>query len=127
MSEQAAARRMRLLEEMQHDETGRELAEVAHELQVDERTVRRDIDYLQGLLAAVRGLELRRGRLFGTRGAETRGYFADQLRHNQAVNEAIAHRIVETLSDNLAIAVTAGSTTYYVAREIRRAQIEEER
>jgi len=127
MIEQAAARRMRLLEELREDAAGRDLTDYAQILQVDERTVRRDVDYLQDVLAAVRGIELRRGHLHAIRAGYTPGYFTDQLEHNREAKEAIARVVVGTLGDDLAVALTAGSTVYYVAREIRRAKVEEER
>lgn len=127
MAEQTAARRMRLLEKLRDDTVGRDLAAYALALQVDERTVRRDVDYLQDLLAVVRGIELRRGHLHAARAGYAPGYFTDQLGQNRTVKEAIAREVVRSLGDDLAIALTAGSTVYYVAREIRRAQIEEGR
>src|SRR5713226_3680602 len=114
MSEQAAARRMRLLEALWQGEGGKELGAYAQMLNVDERTVRRDVDYLQGIVTAVQGIELRRGHVHAARAGYAPGYFTDQLEQNQAVKEAIARQVVTTLGDNLAIALTAGSTTYFV-------------
>ena len=115
---------MRLLEELNSDGQGRELGSYARALNVDERTIRRDVDFLQDLLSEVRGIELRRGRLFVNREAYAPGYFADHVRDRRETKEAIAKGVVQTLRDNSAVVITAGSTTFYVARELRRAQIE---
>lgn len=127
MTELAAARRMRLLEMLRCGGAGRELSSYAHDFGVDERTIRRDIDYLQDVVGAVEQIALRRGQVYATRGGHGPGYFTDQLEHNRAAKQAIAREVVDSLGDNLAIALTAGSTTYQVAREIRRAHVEDER
>lgn len=127
MTEQAAARRMRLLEELQNGGAGRELIEYAGRLHVDERTIRRDVDYLQDVVATVRGIEVRRGHVYSTCDGFTPGYFTGELQHNRVAKEAIARRVVESLGENLAIVITAGTSTYFVAREIKRATVEEVR
>jgi DeoR/GlpR family transcriptional regulator of sugar metabolism len=127
MTEQAAARRMRLLEELRSDGTGKELAAYAHLFDVDERTIRRDVDYLHEVIGGIEQVGLRRGKVFASRSGHGAGYFHGQLEHNQGPKEAIARAVVNSLADNLAIVLTAGSTTYYVAREIRRASVEEDR
>ncbi len=124
MSEHAEARRLRLLEELREDGAGRELADFARQLQVDERTIRRDVDYLQQLLSSINGIEMARGRVFAGRDAFAPGYFADQLDAKKGAKQAIARRVVEGLDDNVAVIITAGSTTFYVAREIRRSHVE---
>ncbi len=118
---------MRLLEELPHAEPGRDLSGYAGALSVDERTIRRDLSWLQEALDAVRQVEIRRGRVYATRPGFGTGYFADQVERHRGAKEAIAARVVARLEENRAIALTAGSTTYYVAREIRRACVEEER
>lgn len=127
MTEPAAARRMRLLEELRRDGTGKDLGEYAQMFDVDERTIRRDVDYLQEAVGGVEQIGMRRGKVFATRSGHGAGYFHDQVEQNQAIKEAIARSVVDSLADNLAVAITAGSTTYYVAREIRRSHIGEER
>jgi DeoR/GlpR family transcriptional regulator of sugar metabolism len=127
MTEQAAARRMKLLEELRQDATGKELADYAREFDVDERTIRRDVDYLQGIVGSIEQVGLRRGRVYATRSGHGPGYFTDQLEHNRDTKKAIARKVVQDFSDNLAIVITAGSTTFYVASEIRRAHVEDER
>jgi DeoR/GlpR family transcriptional regulator of sugar metabolism len=125
--DQAAARRMRLLEILREERGGKELGSLAVTFQVDERTVRRDVEHLQDLLMTVQGIEMRRGTVTPNRSGFSAGYFADQLELEPATKRAIAQAVVNSLSDNLAIALTAGSTTYAVAQEIRRAALEEER
>lgn len=125
--DQAAARRMRLLEILREQSGGREIGALAEMFQVDERTVRRDVEHLQELLMGVQGIEMRRGTVLPNRTGFSAGYFADQLGLEPAAKRAIAQAVVNSLSDNLAIALTAGSTTYAVAQEIRRAAIQQER
>lgn len=127
MTEQTAARRLRFLDSLRQDGGGRDLAGYAEEYGVDERTMRRDVEYLQDLLASVQSIEVRRGRVYPGRGGYAEGYFADQLGQHEPEKRAIAQAIVGSLADNLAIVITAGTTTYYVAREIRRARIEDDR
>jgi DeoR/GlpR family transcriptional regulator of sugar metabolism len=127
MSENASARRMRLLEELSEETDGKDLESYARLLRVDDRTIRRDVDHLQDLVSSIRGIEVRKGHVFASRDGYGPGYFNDQVGHRQDVKEAIARHIVDSLGDNLAVVITAGSTTYFVAREIRRAHIEEER
>ncbi len=114
------ARRLRLLEELRSAPHGRDLAEVAALLGADERTIRRDVEALRDLLEAVGGIEIRRGRVFASSGPSAYGYFGGQVELQRSAKEAIAAAVVADLADNLALAITAGSTTYYAAREIRR-------
>ena len=67
MAEQADGRRMRLLEALAGDGTGRDLGHYARSLDADERTIRRDVDYLHGLVTSLGGIEIRRGRVHGIR------------------------------------------------------------
>ncbi len=127
MTEQAAARRMKLLEELRRDSAGKELTDYAREFDVDERTIRRDVDYLQDVVGGIEMVGLRRGRVYAMRGGHGPGYFSDQLDYNRDTKQGIARCVVDNLADNLAIVLTAGSTTYYVARELRRARVEDER
>jgi DeoR/GlpR family transcriptional regulator of sugar metabolism len=127
MTEQAAARRMRILEELLQGGAERDLTDYAHVYSVDERTVRRDVDYLQDIVAGVSQIGLKRGRVFATRGWRGPGYFGRQVEMNREAKQTIAAAVVEMLPDNVAIAVTAGSTTYHVARELRRTTVEEKR
>src|SRR5207248_5520235 len=80
--------------------------------------------FLQELLAGLRGIDVRRGKVFVNRETYAPGYFADHVGDQREVKEAIARGVVQGLSDNTAVALTAGSTTFYVARELRRAHVE---
>ncbi|HLH80117.1 MAG TPA: HTH domain-containing protein [Chthonomonas sp.] len=124
MAENADARRMRLLKVLEESEEHLHLEDLAALMRCDSRTIRRDLDYLQQLLSRVRGLEVRRGRVMVARSPYSPGYFTDQLDRNLEAKQAIARAIVRSLPDEMAIALTAGSTTYAVACEIRRAVVE---
>ncbi len=126
MAEQADSRRMRLLELLSETEDAQELDALAANLQCDARTIRRDLDHLQKMLQRVNGLEVRRSKVMVARSGYSPGYFTDQLGRNAASKQAIARAIVCSLPDDLAVALTAGSTTYAVAQEMRRAHIEGE-
>jgi DeoR/GlpR family transcriptional regulator of sugar metabolism len=116
---------MRILEMMRSSRDGLDLEKAARELGADARTIRRDVSYLQDVMNAVHGVEIRRGKLHGVRPSHSTGYFADHLDEHRAEKLAIANRVVDYLTDDLAIAITAGSTTYYVAREIRQRVVED--
>lgn len=116
-----------MLEGLARADAGQDLASYARAYGVDERTVRRDLAALQEALSAVRQVEIRRGRVYATQPGFGVGYFAGQVERHQQAKEAIASRVVAGLEGNQAIALTAGSTAYFVAREIRRVCVEEER
>ena len=124
MSEHAESRRMRLLEHLVTSPDPQDIASLATELKCDERTIRRDIDFLQQILQKASGIELRRGRVHVSRDGYSAGYFTDQLERRVEAKRAIARTITASLADELAIALTAGSTPYAVATEIRRAAVE---
>ncbi len=126
MSEQADMRRMRLMELLSESEDAQELDALAHAMRCDTRTIRRDLDYLQRLLQRVHGLEVRRSKVLVARAGYSPGYFTDQLGRNAASKQAIARAIVRCLPDDTAVALTAGSTTFAVAQEMRRAHVEGE-
>ena len=125
MAESADVRRSRLLETLAASEEPRTLEDLADALHCDTRTIRRDLDLLQQLLQQVQGLEVRRGKVMVARSGYSPGYFTAQLGKNLPIKEAIARRVVASLADDLAIALTAGSTPYAVAREMRRSFVEE--
>lgn len=124
MAEQADTRRMRLLEMLAESEEAQDLETLATAMRCDARTIRRDLDQLQQLLHRINGLEVRRGKVQVARAGYSPGYFTDQLDRNPAAKQAIARTVVHSLSDDLAIALTAGSTPYAVACEMRRAAVE---
>ncbi len=124
MAEHADVRRMRMLELLAECEEPQDLETLAAALRCDARTIRRDIDQLQHILQRVQNLEVRRGSVLVSRAGFSPGYFTDHLDRNVAAKEVIARAIVSSLPDDLAIALTAGSTPYAVAREMRRAAVE---
>ena len=124
MAEQAESRRMRLLELLADTEDAQDLDSLAGAMRCDARTIRRDLDQLQQILQNVQGLEVRRGRVLVSRAGYSPGYFTDQLGRNPDAKERIARAIVARLQDDMAVALTAGSTPYAVAREIRRVVVE---
>jgi DeoR/GlpR family transcriptional regulator of sugar metabolism len=124
MAEQGEARRMKLLELLSEHDEPQDLDQLAAQLHCDTRTIRRDLDLLQRVLQRVNGLEVRRSRVHVSRVGYSPGYFTDQLGRNPQAKRAIARAIVERLPDDLAVALTAGSTTYAVAQEMRRTTVE---
>ncbi|MCW3052557.1 MAG: transcriptional regulator, DeoR family [Chthonomonadales bacterium] len=124
MADQADTRRMRLMDLLAASEEPQELEYLAVTLRCDVRTIRRDLDQLQRVLDRVHGLEVRRGKVLVARAGYSPGYFTDQLGRNATAKEAIARAVVASLGDDLAVALTAGSTPYAVAREIRRVTVE---
>ncbi len=125
MTEQAAARRLRILEDVSVNGSGKDLAGYAEQFSVDERTIRRDLDFLQDTLGTVQQIGLHRGRIIATREGMGTGYFSDQLDKNSNDKLIVASAVVNELKDNVAIALTAGSTTYHIARALRRAFVED--
>jgi DeoR/GlpR family transcriptional regulator of sugar metabolism len=126
MAEQADARRMHLLETLAESEEPQDLETLASALHCDARTIRRDIDQLQQVFQRVQNVEVRRSHVLVSRAGYSPGYFTDHLDRNAAAKEAIARAIVSTLPDDLAIVLTAGSTPYAIAREMRRAVVDGE-
>ncbi len=124
MAEQADARRMQLLELLSQSEEPQDLDELATLFRCDARTIRRDLDFLQQLLQRVQGLEVRRGKALVAAAGFSPGYFTDQLGRNAPAKQAIARAVVKLLPEDSAIALTAGSTTYAAAKEMRRAAVE---
>ncbi len=124
MADQADTRRMRLMDLLAASEEPQELDYLAATLRCDVRTIRRDLDQLQRVLDRVHGLEVRRGKVLVARAGYSPGYFTDQLGRNASAKEAIARAVVASLGDDLAVALTAGSTPYAVAREMRRVTVE---
>jgi DeoR family transcriptional regulator, glycerol-3-phosphate regulon repressor len=124
VAEQAESRRMRMLELLADSEEGQDLDTLAAAMQCDSRTIRRDLDTLQQLLHRVQGLEIRRGRVLVSRAGYSPGYFTDQLDRHAEAKDRIARAVVAKLPDDMAVALTAGSTPYAVAREIRRVVVE---
>ncbi len=125
MALEADARRLKLLEELASGTNGRDLGEFARLLGADDRTIRRDVEFLQDLVPKVERIDIRRGKIHAARTGFGPGYFSDQVVNSREPKEAIARRIVDTLPSDLPIVLTAGTTVYYVARELKRAASEE--
>jgi DeoR/GlpR family transcriptional regulator of sugar metabolism len=123
VSEAADIRRIHLLEALAEGEESQDLDALTALLNCDVKTLRRDLDYLQQLLHRVQGLQVRRGKTLVARAGYSPGYFTDQLERNTAAKEAIARAVVSILPSDQAVVLTAGSTPYAVARELRRAAI----
>ncbi len=126
MTEMAEARKMRLLEMIAGSDEAYELDALAVAMKCDTRTIRRDLDSIQQLLQRFQGVEIRRGKVLAVRTGHSPGYFSDQLEKNAPAKARIAKAIVRTLPDEVALALTAGSTPFAVAKEIRRAVVEGE-
>jgi len=126
LSDKTDSRRMRLLQELYTEPDGVELAECASKFKVDERSIRRDIDFLHDLLAGVEQIEIRRGRVVLLRKGFGASYFTSQINRNEACKLGIAKAVVKVIPDNSAILLTAGTTTYFVAKEIHRAHLNNE-
>lgn len=124
MSQNAECRRMKLLDILAESEEPRELSDLSVSLGCDERTIRRDLDHLQNIMQRISGLEVRRGKALVARSGYSPGYFTHQLDRNTIAKQQIAQSVVRLLPDDMAIALTAGSTTFAVAREIRKASVE---
>ena len=124
MSDTAAARRMQLIERLIEAPTDYELGDLARMFDVDERTVRRDVDHLHEIVSVVGGIELRRSHVRATMSGSSAGYFSDQLSLHRQEKERIAQAVVASLPGNVGVTITAGSTTFYVAKTLRRAALE---
>ncbi len=124
MSEPADARRLRLLEMLVQADDSYSVDELGALLKCDGRTIRRDLDHLHDLLQNCNGIEVRRGRAMVARAGYSPGYFTDQLEKNHDAKKRIAHTVLNHVRDGQAAALTAGSTTFEVAREIRKRSIE---
>lgn len=125
MADNAEIRRSRLLELLAASDEPQDLETLAKKLHCDTRTIRRDLDLLQRLLQRVQGLEVRRGKVMVARAGYSPGYFTAQLARNLSAKEAIARAVVASLADDQAIALTAGSTPYVIAKEMRRSFVED--
>jgi DeoR/GlpR family transcriptional regulator of sugar metabolism len=109
----AKLRRQRILEVLRSS-GGARLAELAETLDVSEMTVRRDLDVLQseGLVERVHG-----GAMLVQFGSEEPG-FDKKVKREQAEKEAIARRAALMARPGMAVALSAGTTTWLLAREL---------
>lgn len=107
-------RRQRILAEVQSS-GGVRVSDLVDELGVSDMTIRRDIELLanRGLLSRVHG----GATSVDSRSAEEPGFSA-KSQQQQAEKQAIARRAVELVAPGAAVALSAGTTTYEIAREL---------
>ena len=118
MTDQSSTRRMRIMERLREAEDGLTLSELAGEFGTDERTIRRDAEYLQALLSVVGGIEITRGRLRPDRSLAWR-----REARSDAARCAMAEAALGHIPDGTALVVTAGRSTLAVASAIRRSEM----
>ncbi len=110
----AALRHARIRDKVQHAGAAR-VSDLANLLRVSEMTIRRDLDELgrQGLVLKVHGgataLEL---------ASTSEPGFETKSRRDQPEKEAIAQRAAQLIQPGTAIALTAGTTTWTLARHL---------
>jgi DeoR/GlpR family transcriptional regulator of sugar metabolism len=111
----ARLRRQQILEELQA-KGGVRLTELSEGFLVSEMTVRRDLDALEreGLIERVHG-----GAVLAQRGTEEPGFEKKALRE-QPEKSAIAERAAQLVRPGSAIALSAGTTTWALARRLAR-------
>ena len=113
----APVRRQRILDELRAKGAVR-LTELSAVLSVSEMTVRRDLDVLQqdGLVERVHG-----GAVVAQLGGDEPG-FENKLHREQAEKEAIARRAAHMAKAGMAVALSAGTTTWALARELAQSE-----
>ena len=108
-------RRKQILEELQA-KGGVRLTELSETFLVSEMTVRRDLDALEheGLIERVHG-----GAVLAQRGTEEPGFEKKALRE-QPEKSAIAAHAAQLVKPGSAVALSAGTTTWALARQLSR-------
>jgi DeoR/GlpR family transcriptional regulator of sugar metabolism len=91
------------------------VAELAGSLGVSEMTIRRDL----GVLATQQLVEKVHGGAVLARGGASEPHFATKRRINAAAKAAIAEAAVTRVHDGMTVALSAGTTTWQVARRLR--------
>jgi DeoR/GlpR family transcriptional regulator of sugar metabolism len=91
------------------------VADLADSLGVSEMTIRRDL----GVLAGQQLVEKVHGGAVLARGGAAEPHFATKRRINAAAKAAIAEAAVATVRDGMTVALSAGTTTWQVARRLR--------
>jgi len=111
----ARMRRDHILEELQA-KGGLRLTELSEAFSVSEMTIRRDLDVLErdGLIERVHG-----GAVLAQRGSEEPG-FEKKARREQSEKSAIAQRAAGLVKPGAAVALSAGTTTWALARQLSR-------
>jgi DeoR/GlpR family transcriptional regulator of sugar metabolism len=111
----ARMRRAQILDQL-HTKGGARLAELSEALLVSEMTVRRDLDALErdGLIERVHG-----GAVLAQRGTDEPGFEKKSLLE-QREKAAIAERAAQLVKPGSAVALSAGTTTWALARHLAR-------
>jgi DeoR/GlpR family transcriptional regulator of sugar metabolism len=91
------------------------VAELADGLGVSEMTIRRDL----GVLAGQQLVEKVHGGAVLAKGGAAEPHFATKRRINAAAKAAIAEVAVAMIRDGMTVALSAGTTTWQVARRLR--------
>lgn len=91
------------------------VADLAAGLAVSEMTIRRDL----GVLAAQRLVEKVHGGAVLAKGAAAEPHFATKRRINAPAKAAIAEAAAALVHDGMTVALSAGTTTWQVARRLR--------
>jgi DeoR/GlpR family transcriptional regulator of sugar metabolism len=91
------------------------VAELADGLGVSEMTIRRDL----GVLAAQQLVEKVHGGAVLAKGGAAEPHFATKRRINAAAKAAIAEAAAAMVHDGMTVALSAGTTTWQVARRLR--------
>jgi DeoR/GlpR family transcriptional regulator of sugar metabolism len=91
------------------------VAELADGLGVSEMTIRRDL----GVLAAQQLVEKVHGGAVLAKGGAAEPHFATKRRINAPAKAAIAEAAADLVHDGMTVALTAGTTTWQVARRLR--------
>lgn len=109
----AELRRQKIMEEL-HCRGGVRLSELSELFAVSEMTVRRDLDALEesGLVERVHG-----GAVLAQRATEEPGFDTKILRQ-RAEKQAIADRAAQLVTPGSAVALSAGTTTWALARRL---------
>jgi len=123
VTDSAYARRMRLLEHLASTPSGGDLHELAAQLGVDDRTIRRDIDYVHGIARAVGGVHIARGHVSTTGWPNCLHDPGGRAIGPSGPKRDIARAAVRRIPDGAAVVLSAGTTTHAVASAIRRAAV----
>jgi len=113
----ARLRRKLIWQELQA-KGGARLTDLSEALEVSEMTIRRDLDLLQkeGLIERVHG-----GAVVAQLGTEEPG-FEQKVQREQAEKAAIADRAAAMVKPGLAVALSAGTTTWALASRLSRCE-----
>lgn len=115
---------MCLLERLSESNSGVRLSDLADRLAVDERTVRRDLDALQGLLDSVGAIQLDRGTVRAMPGVFARVLPGGARSGSEASSKvAMSEAAVRRIPEGSAVVLTAGTSTLAVAARLRSCQV----